>query len=552
MPLVKIDDKEITVERGINVIETARKAGIEIPHYCYHPALSRPANCRMCLVEVEGIRQLQTACTTTVPELPPERKVEGKYDLVVKNTTERVKKAREATLEFLLVHHPLDCPICDRAGECDLQDYTFRYGSGKSRYMEVKNVPPKKDVGSHVLLYSTRCVVCTRCVRFSQEITGTGELGLINRGSHDEIDIFPGKPLENKLSGNVVDICPVGALIDKEFLFKSRVWYLKKVNSICPGCSVGCNIGVDHRDGAIYRLKPRLNMEVNQHWICDDGRYGYKYVNSPDRLKSPMKRDGSGKLVPTSWGEALEILKQKIAEVSKTHGANAIGAFGSAQCTNEENFLLAKLMKESVKSNKLFLFRKETADQEVRYPKFVIEADKNPNTKGAAQMLTFAAGVDEVNGSRNVVSVPQAWEKLDGSNLNLKLLYFLCNAPEVKLSENAKSALKQVDFIVVHDIFLSEVAQLAHLVFPGATFAEKDGTFTNSKGRVQRINKALEAPGVAKADWEILVQVSNRLSDGAGFKYYHPAEILAEIGNSIPAYKDLSYQKIGEQGVTIE
>ncbi|MXY99903.1 molybdopterin-dependent oxidoreductase, partial [Candidatus Poribacteria bacterium] len=510
MALVKLNDLEIEVEDGTNIVEAAREHGIEVPHYCYHPGLSRPANCRMCLVEpyvffppagaIVPDRQLATGCTTTVRTAPPDRKLDGKYDFIVRTDSERVKKAREDILEFLLVHHPLDCPVCDQAGECDLQDYSYRHGHDKSRYLEVKNVPPKKDLGPDVLLYSTRCVVCTRCIRFTEEVSGTGELGLINRGSHDEIDIprsHDGTPLQlldNKLAGNVVDICPVGALISKDFLFKSRPWFLEKANSVCTGCSVGCNITVEYKADGIYRLKPRFHADINQYWMCDDGRLGYHYVNSDDRLQLPLKRVDD-ELTPTHWADALSIITEQLSEVE----ADDIVVIGSAQTTNEDNYVLQQFAHDVLQTTQLGLFG-HPLGEEHKFPQFTIEADKNPNTAGARTILGSANG--------NVVLEGDAlWEKVSGA----KIVYLVNGGPERPLEDAEKAALESVDFLIVQDVLPSEVTQLADVVLPGTTFVEKDGTITNSTGWVQRIRKTIDPPGEARVDWEITQQLAKQL-----------------------------------------
>ena len=550
MALIKLNDLEIEVEDGTNVVEAARQHGIEVPHYCYHPGLTRPANCRMCLVEpyvpIQGAppgtigpaRQLATGCTTTVRSAPPERKLEDKYDAIVRTDSERVKKAREDILEFLLVHHPLDCPVCDQAGECDLQDYSYRHGHDKSRYIEVKNVPPKKDLGPDVLLYATRCVVCTRCIRFCDEVAGSGELGLIHRGSHDEIDIprsHEGTPiqlLDNKLAGNVVDICPVGALISKDFLFKSRPWFMEKANSVCSGCSVGCNITVEYKADGVYRLKPRFHEDINQHWMCDDGRLGYHYVNSDDRLQLPLKRVEDA-LTPTHWAEALTLIQEQLSDVA----AEDIVVIGSAQATNEDNYVLQQFAHDVLQTTQLGLFGQLPGEAH-KFPQFTIEADKNPNTAGARTILGTANG--------NVVLEDEAlWEKVS----NAKVVYLVSSAPERPLQDTEKAALASVEFLIVQDILPSEVTQLADVVLPGTTFAEKDGTFTNSTGWVQRIRKTIDPPGEARVDWEITQQLAKQL--GSEMNYHFAGEIALAITENVPGYADATHQNIGDAGIKL-
>ena len=553
MAFIKLNDLEVEVEDGTNVVEAAKQHGIEVPHYCYHPGLSRPANCRMCLVEpyvffppagaIVPDRQLATGCTTVLRTAPPDRKLDGKYDFIVQTDSPRVKKAREDILEFLLVHHPLDCPVCDQAGECDLQDFSYRHGSDKSRYLEVKNVPPKKDLGPDVLLYSTRCIVCTRCIRFCEEVSGSGELGLVHRGSHDEIDIprnHQGAPLQlldNKLAGNVVDICPVGALISKDFLFKSRPWFMEKTNSICAGCSVGCNITIEYKEDGVYRLKPRFHGDINQHWMCDDGRLGYGYVNRDDRIQLPLKRV-DGELSPTHWADALALITEKLSETDAAAVApEDIVVIGSAQGTNEDNYVLQRFAHDVLKTTQLGLFG-QLPGVEHKFPQFTIEADKNPNTAGARTILGAANG--------NVVLEGDAlWEKVAAA----KVVYLVSGAPERPLEDAERAALEQVDFLVVQDVLPSEVAQLADVVLPGTTFAEKDGTFTNSTGWVQRIRKTIDPPGEARVDWEITQQLAKQL--GGEMNYHFAGEIALAIAENVPGYGEATHQKVGDEGIQL-
>lgn len=549
MAFVKLNDLEIEVEDGTNVVEAARQHGIEVPHYCYHPGLTRPANCRMCLVEphvffppagaIVPDRQLATGCTTVLRTAPPDRKLDGKYDFIVYTDSPRVKKAREDILEFLLVHHPLDCPVCDQAGECDLQDYSYRHGHDKSRYLEVKNVPPKKDLGPDILLYSTRCVVCTRCIRFAEEVSGTGELGLINRGSHDEIDIprshegIPIQLLDNKLAGNVVDICPVGALISKDFLFKSRPWFMEKANSVCSGCSVGCNVTVEYKADGVYRIKPRFHEDINQHWMCDDGRLGYHYVNSEDRLQLPQKRV-DGELVTTQWADALTFITENLSEVD----AADIVVIGSAQGTNEDNYVLQQFAHDVLKTTQLGLFG-QLHGEEHKFPQFTIEADKNPNTAGARTVLGYANGNVVLEGN-------ELWEKVAGA----KVVYLVSGVPERSLEDSEREALEKVDFLIVQDVLPSAVTELADVVLPGTTFAEKDGTFTNSTGWVQRIRKTIDPPGEAQVDWEITQQLAKRL--GGEIDYHFAGEIAIAIAENVPGYGDATHQNIGDTGIKLD
>ncbi|MFQ5583528.1 MAG: 2Fe-2S iron-sulfur cluster-binding protein, partial [Calditrichia bacterium] len=309
MPLVKIDGQEGTVENGTLVLEAAKQLGIEIPHYCYHPALAVVASCRMCLVKIEGFPKLVPSCQTRIGEMPPERKVDGKYDMVVTTRSDEVKDAQESILEFLLLNHPVDCPECDQAGECLLQDYSYKYGKDKSRFEFAKRVPPRKDLGPNMLLIATRCILCSRCIRFTEEITGTNELMVKNRGARSEIDLFPGQSLDNKLSMCTADVCPVGALVTKDFLYKPRTWRYRKTQTVCPGCPVGCNIEIDYmeEDNNIYRINPMYNQQVNEWWMCDEGRLLYHSYKKLNRLQYPLVKSG-GELQRTNWKTALKMV----------------------------------------------------------------------------------------------------------------------------------------------------------------------------------------------------------------------------------------------------
>src|SRR5215203_4410878 len=328
MPRITVDGKTIEAKDRQMILQACNDAGIAVPQYCYHPGLSIPASCRICLVEVEGLPKLVPSCQTPVRD-----------GMVVHSTSSKAIANQKQVMEYLLINHPLDCPVCDQAGECYLQDYSYEYGRSQSRFEEDKVKNPKKDVGENVMLYSDRCIMCTRCVRFTREVSGTAELFVEGRGHKEEIAIFPGKPLDNKLSGNVVDLCPVGALLDKDFLFKQRVWLLKEAPSISPVDSGGENIWLHYNQGVIYRVKPRFNPEVNQWWISDDTRYSYKPVQDANRLRG-AKRMQYGAQVETEWGHAIESAVKGLSEAFKTNGAGSVYAVLSPMMSCEEAWLL--------------------------------------------------------------------------------------------------------------------------------------------------------------------------------------------------------------------
>ena len=295
MATIIIDGNEYTLAEceKLNVIQAATRAGVEIPYFCWHPALSVVANCRMCEVEI-GSKDPKTGEVKMIPRLTPACQTPARDMTVIVTNSPRVKENQRMVMEYLLIHHPLDCPVCDQAGECSLQDFSFDYGQANHRYVEQRIVNPRKDVSDKIQLNQDRCIMCTRCVRFTREITQTGELEVIRRANRAEIDIFPGRPVDNPLAGNVVDLCPVGALLNKEFLHKQRVWYLTRHDTVCVRCSTGCNIYAEENVGKIWRFRPRFNPHVNDYWICDEGRYSYQAANDPALLGAMYIRQEGG------------------------------------------------------------------------------------------------------------------------------------------------------------------------------------------------------------------------------------------------------------------
>ncbi len=527
MPTFNIDGSEVEIVPGKNVLQTAIDNGIYVPHYCYHPGLSAPANCRMCLVETEmgGRRSLGPSCSI----MPAE-------GMVVDTQSDVVKENQSAVMEFLLVNHPLDCPVCDQSGECELQDYSYTYGSDRSRFHEKKLVQPKKDIGRHVLLYSDRCIRCTRCIRFCDEISGTGELGYFNRGVYNEIDVFPGARMDNRLSGNTVDICPVGALLDKSFLFKQRVWFLKSVDTICPGCSTGCNIRADYNNERIYRLVPRQNPDVNEYWMCDDGRHGWGYVHGEDRLLFPMLGRGDEQELAL-WEVALDAAKEGFERVRAEYGNGAVAGIASAHLTNEEHYLFGTLFQSGLAGGPVAVRTRVSDEGDVVFKGgFTIHADKSPNTRGARTILS-GLGLSPTETS-------EIWRGV--AEGRIKGLYLLGGDPLESMSDAERAALGSLDFLVVQDVRAHSWTAMADVILPGAAFIEKDGTFTNVDGRVQRIRQGLAPVGDARADWEILRDVNRVLGGTAAQTGIE--EIWADMANTIAAFKEIDCNEVGDQG----
>ncbi|MBM3222604.1 MAG: 2Fe-2S iron-sulfur cluster binding domain-containing protein [Candidatus Tectomicrobia bacterium] len=512
-----IDGKEITARDDATIIQAAHEAGMTIPHYCYHPKLSIAGNCRMCLVELEGRPKLEISCNTPVAD-----------NMVVFTNSPKVVEGRRGVLEFLLINHPLDCPICDQAGECGLQDYYMQHGLYHSRFQEEKTHGRKVvHLGPDVVFDSERCILCTRCVRFCREVTQTNELGLFQRGDSAQIATFPGKQLDNPYAGNTVDICPVGALTSQDFRFKIRVWFLRETRSVCPGCARGCNINIHHHDGHVYRLKPRQNDEVNVTWMCDAGRFGYTSINV-QRLLQPQLRQGDA-LQQTTWPTAIA----QMVEAVQRHGGQAVGIVVAPQGTNEDSYLLARLASAVVQTTHVVLYPGMPGDEDT----FLIRADKNPNTRGAQDMgLPAPATADQL--TRLAQAIDQG---------AVKVLYAI--GVDLVAAFGAETVARwatQLDCLIVQASNQLPGCEHAHVVFPSATYAERDGTFTNFQGRVQRINAAFAPRGEALPAWQIYTRLAQAL--GQAWSYAAAENVLQDIAEAVPAYAGLSYAKIGDLG----
>ena len=523
MPLLKIDDKEIQVESGTTILETAIASGIEIPYYCYHPALEVVGSCRMCLVQVEGMPKLQVSCNTFVGEVHQDRKVNGKYDMVVHTQNELVVKERKNILEFLLLNHPLDCPVCDQAGECYLQDYSFKFGNAHSRFEEEKRVRPNEYLGSQIVINHNRCILCSRCVRFTQEISGTSELFVEARGYNSKIAALEDKPLDNLLAGNVADICPVGALLSTDYIHKNRIWNLEQKPSICQDCSVGCNVDVFSQQDQIFRLTARENQDVNGYFMCDIGRYGFHRFEKIERIIHPMVRNGKSFNV-LDWDEAIKKTADLI-EKSKEKTAGIVSPFH----TNESNYLLGLLMKETLG------FLPPITGEEITFPtKFRISADRSPNLRGVNDICG-----DLVKDFTSIIKTR-----------DIRGLYILDDGVDRKLDDSWKDILAKMDFVIVQSYAMTELAKSAHIVLPGLAPFEREGTITNDKGRIQWLRPSLATKGDSKPDWEILMLVRNALHKESEY-FADLGEVIKKMGDQFPNYSGISLFKIGTQGMAL-
>ena len=545
MATVLVNGKEVSIgdSERLNCIQAAKRADVEIPHYCWHPALTVVASCRMCLVEVGDKKPDGTVAM--VPRVVPGCQTPVKDGTVIVTNSAKVKQAQAATLEYLLLNHPLDCPTCDQAGECFLQDYTYKFGHMQSRLMEPKELKPDKDyIGDQITLFTDRCVMCTRCVRFTREISGTGELQVINRGDHEEIDIFPGIPVNNKLAGNVVDLCPVGALCSKDFLYKQRVWWLKSADSVCPDCSAGCSITVDQNNETVFRLKPRSNPQAQGDFMCDDGRFGWKYIHSDQRLKHPEMSQGDRRDA-VDWDTALTATRNALKETA-TKNPKAVAAVLSPWMTVEEAYLLAKHLKSLSADVRLALGPVRIEGQDDQYPKdvrgnaqenvkFTIRAEKCPNRRGVEAVLQHFQGA--------IINIGDILG--DAAEGRIDTLYFVGGDPRGGLDESHAAALAKVKTLIVQDILLSPVSARGHILLASGSFAERDGTFINHSGLAQAIKRSIRSPEDARPDGRILWELVGRKG------LFNSRVLRQEIALEIPQLAALSGESLEFNGVSV-
>ena len=515
------------------MIQACQAAGVEVPHYCYHPSLPVAGNCRMCLVEF-GTAALG-------PDRKPVTNADGSVainksprpaiacatpvspGMELYTDTPAVKAMRQGVLEFLLINHPLDCPICDQAGECKLQEYSVEYGQAATRFVEAKVHKPKTvDLGPRIMLDDERCILCTRCIRFTRDIVGDDALGVVNRGSYNTLAAYPGRPFDNNYTLNTVDLCPVGALTSKDFRFQMRVWFLKETKSICPGCATGCNILIGSRGERIYRYTPRENAAVNGPWMCDTGRLDYRWINRPDRLQEVRTPQGGG----ATWAAALGEIAAKLKDAP----AGSVAIVASARLTNEELYLVRKLAQ-----------RLGAATDSIPHPgegdRLLVNVDKNPNTAGA-RLLGISAHPAGTNLNDFAAGIR------DGLIRTLIVL-----REDVTRFGLGADLLGRLETLVASNILPNETTQRAHYVLPGCAPAEKRGSFTNAKGRVQRFLKAVEPPGAARPESEFLRELLEQVTGRA--LPANPEGLFNLVGAEVPAFAGVTWASLGDAGVTV-
>ena len=499
MPQITINGVKHEFTKGETILQVALRAEQEIPHYCWHPGLSVVASCRICLAEVWN-PDPKTGKPMPANKLSPTCQTHAVDGQVVYTDSPKSVSNQKAVMEFLLINHPVDCSVCDQAGECHLQDYSYQYGRAESRFKEAKNKRPKKDVGPNVLLYSDRCIMCTRCVRFTQEVTGTGELMVHGRGSTEEIDVFPGLALDNELSGNVVDVCPVGALLDKDFLFQQRVWFLTKTSSVDGLTASGDNISVEHHDGTVFRVKPRENLEVNKWWITDEVRYGWKFVHREDRLKLPSLKGREAfelEKAPEAWDAGLN--KTNDFARGAAHAGKRLGLLVSPMLSCEDAYLLAKWVLAIDPKAELAVGPVPTHGADKTFPGgFTMFAEKAPNARGVRAVLqALAAG--------RTVHDAASFEKALGAGA-IGAAVITGNYPSDWVSNGLREALARVPFALI-DTLPTALTAMAEVVLPGATWIEKSGTFENAKNRLQGFDRAITPVDFAKGECQIALDL---------------------------------------------
>ena len=503
-----IEGRAVSVPEGTMILEAAKAAGVLVPHYCYHPGLPVAGVCRMCLVEVEKMPKLAPSCATAVGE-----------GQVVHVYSEKALEARKGVLELLLINHPLDCPICDQAGECELQDYTFQEGRADSRYREPKRFNPVEDFGGDVLYVTNRCILCTRCVRFMDDVHQAPVLNVSERGDRATIGKASDDDLTQPWAANVIDLCPVGALVSKDFLNKARAWELDRTASVCTGCSQGCNSVLETRDNVVVRQKPRSNEAVNHFYLCDEGRLDYRWMNRPDRMEFP-KIKLHDVLSPVDWEIAY-------AEAAKLMHGKRVYVVASPSLSNEALFLLMRIIKQNGGEG---VFRCETGPEAPLpgVPDLSLRADRAPNVAGAEMLGFTRRDADPLGGLKDGDVLILANELLAGLDV---------------------SAARKASALIVIGTVRPVGLQTPSVTMPIANVAEEEGTFTNLRGRVQRFLQAKAAPGLARPSWYALGDLNNAL--GLKGEYFLPSTVFAALAASESAFAGLSYDTIGLHGAPV-
>ena len=535
MATITIDGQDIQIEDAerLNVIQAADRAGVAIPFYCWHPGLSVVASCRMCLVET-GTRNKDTGEVAMLPKLVPACQTPAKDGTVVVTNSSKVRANQNFVQEGILLDHPVDCPICDQAGECWLQDYYFNHGHQERRADVRPFTSKRREMGQHVTLFVDRCVMCSRCVRFTREVSGGGELLVIDRGSHSEIDIFPGFPLNDRMSGNTNDICPVGALCSTDFLYQQRVWFMEPYDSVCTRCSTGCSVQLHVQQNHLYRIQPRYNPNVNDWWMCDIGRYENAFVHAPERLGSIKRRTGE-KFADLLWPEGLRAVHEALTGLVAKSGPARLAFVLSPYLTCEEAYLLAVYAKTLSPDVLLALGKVPIVGQDERFKSgFTIRAERCPNRRGIEEILRHF--------DKTVLDWEAFARKIDAGELDG--VYLTANYPDPWIDETEAARFERLNLLVVHDILPSPIARKAHFIVPGVTFAEKEGCYVNHAGLIQSSDWGVRPAAGAHADGQVFCDLLGRKG------LYQSAGVLAELAGTISFFARAA-QGVAEAGLDL-
>jgi NADH-quinone oxidoreductase subunit G len=524
-----IDGRQVTVEKGKTVLQAAIESGITVPYYCYHPGIGVDGSCRVCIVKIEKMPKLQTSCSTTCTE-----------GMVVSTRTQEVIDARAGVFEFLLVNHPLDCPVCDKGGECPLQDFSYQFGPDASRMefprreFDGNGVKADVDFGPTLMLNRNRCILCTRCVRFMREVDGDAQINIIDRGYGSEIATFQEEGVHSLISGNLMDVCPVGAITTRDYRFKSRPWdNPNAADTICTQCARGCNITAwikakpEWAKGSqLIRFTPRFNPDVNSYWMCDIGRFEYHWIEGDARIRKPLVREKS-ELVPSSWRDALSKLADALTAAGRTN-IDGVRFLLSAHASHEELFLLRRLNEELIGDPTRAVAVTWTVREKHQPPntKFVVPAVDAPNVNGA-RIFGFVPGeVGSAVGSADLSKLRQA---VTGGQSSA--LVVLDPGPEGSLGDVSwiiEARQRGVlPLLVVQGVLMTDLAKAADFVLPGASYVEKEASYSNEHGRLQGTSRAIAPPGEAMEDWEVLVALAAAL--GVKIEYESAQAIRADI-----------------------
>jgi NADH-quinone oxidoreductase subunit G len=531
---VQIDGVWLQFPKGTRVIEACSQAQKFIPRYCYHPKLSSPGNCRMCLVEM-GTQKMTPDRKPVIgadgkPEIAwiPRPQISCAQDVAegmgIRTDSPMVQECRKGVMEFLLINHPLDCPICDQAGECRLQEFSVEYGQAESRFLEHKVKKPKNvELGPRVTLDGERCVLCTRCIRFMKEVADDDVLGIVDRGSFNTIACHPDRILDNNYSLNTVDICPVGALTSSDFRFKMRVWFLKETKTIDVNCGTGSNITIGSRENVIYRITPRENNDVNGNWLPDSHRLNFKYVNDERRLKQPTVNGQ-----PVDWRTAIGIA----GEILKSKTSEQLWLVASGRATNEELFLASRLA-EALEIQKQHDIVPRTGEADG----LLVAADRNPNTSGA-KLLGITTSKPGGRFKKLVEGVRSG---------AIKVVVTL--GEDLTKTGLTEDDLAKLEAIIALDILPNATTTRATVLLPASAWCEKRGSMINLKGRLQRLNRAVQPPGEARDDWEILRDLIQSVSGSNGL--YSIEDVFKAMAGEVKEFEGLSLSKISDLGVQV-